>query len=153
MKATKLPAWCRIVREISPALAREFDARATIVGPHAAAAVFAPRLCAEEVEVFVVMLLDAQHRVIALQEVTRGLVNSSLVHPREVFRLAIAMGASSIIVAHNHPSGVLTPSSEDRTVTDALVKAGELLDIPLHDHLIIGLTPNSYTSFATSGLL
>lgn len=151
MHTVSLPAWCRIVREVTPDLAQTFADRPAITGPQDAAAYLAPRLAAEEVEVFVVMALDAQHRVIALQEVTRGLINSSLVHPREVFRLAIALNAASVIVAHNHPSGVLTPSFEDRAVTRQLVDAGELLGIPVHDHLILGLS--GHLSFADSGLL
>ncbi len=147
-----LPAWCRIVREITPDVAAAFDSRPTVRSPGDAAVYFAKRLAAEEVEVFAVMCLDAQSRVISMQEVTRGLVNSSLVHPREVFRLAIAQGASSIIVAHNHPSGILTPSAEDRAVTTSLVDAGKILDIPLHDHLIIGMDGH-YVSFANTGLL
>jgi DNA repair protein RadC len=70
-----------------------------------------------------------------------------------VFRLAVAMGATSLVVAHNHPSGVLTPSAEDKAVTRQLVSAGRLLDIPVHDHLIVGLTPDEYYSFAESGQL
>jgi DNA repair protein RadC len=68
-----------------------------------------------------------------------------------VFRLAIAVGASSIIVAHNHPSGVLTPSPEDIEVTRALVAAGEVLDIPVRDHLIIGLS--GHRSLASDGYI
>ncbi len=151
--ASPLPAWCRIVREVSAEVIADFAGRQPVASPRAAAALVAPRLGAEEVEVFVVVLLDAQHRVIALQEVTRGLINSSLVHPREVFRLAIAAGAAAIIVAHNHPSGILTPSAEDRAVTDMLVAAGRLLDIPVQDHIIVGIDPTTYTSFAERGLL
>jgi DNA repair protein RadC len=138
--SVSLPSWCRIVREVSPDLVDAFAARPTIHSTTNAVAYFAPRLAAEEVEVFVALLLDAQHRVIAAQEITRGLVNSSLVHPREVFRLAIAMNASAVIVAHNHPSNVLTPSPEDRHVTRQLVDAGVLLGIPVLDHLILGVS-------------
>jgi DNA repair protein RadC len=151
MSQVALPAWCRIVREVSPDLASSFAARPAIRGTDDAAAYLTPRLASEEVEVFVALLLDAQHRVIAAQEITRGLVNSSLVHPREVFRLAIAMNASAVIVAHNHPSGVLTPSIEDRQVTRQLIEAGVLLGIPVHDHLIIGLT--GHLSFLQEGYL
>ena len=80
-----------------------------------------------------------------------GILNSSLVHPREVFRLAIAFGAAGIIVAHNHPSGDPTPSADDRAITRQLVDAGRLLDIPVYDHLILGAA--RYLSFAEAGLL
>jgi DNA repair protein RadC len=83
--------------------------------------------------------------------ITRGLLNSSLVHPREVFRAAIAEAAAGIIVVHNHPSGDPTPSAEDRTVTRQLAEAGRLLDLPLYDHVVIG--GDRYLSFATAGLL
>ena len=100
----------------------------------------------------VVLVLDAQHKIIARAEVTRGLVNASLVHPREVFRLAIALGGSSVIVAHNHPSGDPTPSAEDRTVTAQMVAAGRILDIPVHDHIIVA-GDVAYRSFAEDGAL
>src|SRR5439155_386824 len=70
--------------------------------------------------------------------ITRGILNSSLVHPREVFRAAIAEAAAGIIVVHNHPSGDPTPSADDRAVTRQLVDAGRLLDLPVHDHVIVG---------------
>jgi DNA repair protein RadC len=83
--------------------------------------------------------------------ITRGILDSSLVHPREVFRAAIAEAAAGIIVVHNHPSGDPTPSAEDRAVTRQLVAAGQLLDVPLHDHVIIA--GDRFTSFAAQGLL
>ncbi len=109
------------------------------------------RAARELVEVFYVIALNSQSRVIGLQEVTRGILNSSLVHPREVFRLAIAFGAAGIIVAHNHPSGDPTPSADDRAITRQLVDAGRLLDIPVYDHLVLGAA--RYLSFAEAGLL
>jgi DNA repair protein RadC len=83
--------------------------------------------------------------------VTRGLLDSSLVHPREVFRAAISEAAAGIILVHNHPSGDPTPSAEDRAVTRQLVAAGQLLDLPVHDHVIVA--GDRYLSFATAGLL
>lgn len=109
-------------------------------------------LLEEEQEVFVVLALDTKSRVIGQIEVTRGLLDASLVHPREVFRAAIVLGASGIILAHNHPSGDPTPSAEDKAVTRQLVAAGQLMDIPVYDHIIIGES-GKYTSFATAGLL
>lgn len=82
---------------------------------------------------------------------TRGLASTSLVHPREVFRTSIALGASAILLAHNHPSGDPTPSAENRVITDQLVAAGRLLDMPVHDHVIFGA--GRYRSFAEAGLL
>ena len=96
-------------------------------------------------------MLDAQSRPRALHEVTRGTLSSSLVHPREVFRLAVAYNAAGIIVAHNHPSGDPTPSADDRAMTKQLVEAGRVLDIPVYDHVIVG--DERYLSFASAGLL
>ncbi|GAC1653831.1 MAG: hypothetical protein NVS4B3_17220 [Gemmatimonadaceae bacterium] len=114
-------------------------------------AIFGTRLEDLPVEEFHVAILDSQHRLERDVTVTRGILNSSLVHPREVFREAIAERAAAIILVHNHPSGDPTPSPDDRAVTDQMVAAGRLLDIPVHDHVIIGR--GRYTSFAEAGLL
>ena len=127
------------------------DEAAPIRSPRDVVAHFAPRLEDLPVEEFHVAVLDAQHRLERDITVTRGILNSSLVHPREVFREAIAERAAAIILVHNHPSGDPTPSADDRNVTDQLVAAGRLLDIPVHDHVIIGR--GRYTSFAEAGLL
>jgi DNA repair protein RadC len=90
-------------------------------------------------EAFVVILLDAKQRMIGSPRVaTLGLLNSSLVHPRETFRAAVRDGAASVIVAHNHPSGDPTPSKEDIDITRRLVEAGKILGIGVVDHLILG---------------
>jgi DNA repair protein RadC len=114
-------------------------------------AVFAPRLEDLPVEEFHVAVLDAQHRLERDVTVTRGILNSSLVHPREVFREAIAERAASIVLVHNHPSGDPTPSDDDRVITAQLIAAGRLLDIPVRDHVIIGR--GRYVSFLEAGLL
>lgn len=97
-------------------------------------------------EIFVVICLDTKNKVNGIFEVSRGTVNGSLVHPREVFKRAILCNASSIIVAHNHPSGETTPSPEDINITKRLFEAGTLLGIPVIDHIIIGEAP-CYFSF------
>lgn len=122
-----------------------------VSGPLDVYRLFAPRLEDLPVEEFHVAVLDTQHRLERDVTVTRGLLSASLVHPREVFREAIAERAASIILVHNHPSGDPTPSADDRKVTTQLVAAGRLLDIPVHDHVIIGR--GRYASFAESGLL
>lgn len=114
-------------------------------------AAYAPRLEDLPVEEFHVAVLDAQHRLERDVTVTRGILNSSLVHPREVFREAIAERAAAVILVHNHPSGDPTPSADDRVVTEQMVAAGRLLDIPVHDHVIVGR--GRYVSFAEAGLL
>jgi DNA repair protein RadC len=103
------------------------------------------------VEEFRVLALDAQNRITRDMLVTRGTLTGSLVHPREVFRLAIGEAAAGVIVVHNHPSGDPTPSPEDRSVTRQLVEAGRVLDVPVYDHVIVG--GDGYFSFAEAGLL
>jgi DNA repair protein RadC len=106
---------------------------------------------AEVTEVFWILALDSQHNVKAPIVATRGVVNQTLVHPREIFRCAVAAGAVAVVLVHNHPSGDPTPSADDRVVTEQLAAAGRLLDIPVHDHVIIGR--GRYVSFAEAGLL
>jgi DNA repair protein RadC len=112
---------------------------------------YAPRLTDLPAEEFHVLALDSQSGVLRDLLITRGILNSSLVHPREVFRGAIAEAAAGIIVVHNHPSGDPTPSADDRTVTRQLVEAGRVLDLPVYDHVVIGA--GRYVSFAEAGLL
>jgi len=103
------------------------------------------------VEEFHVLALGTQSEVRGTALITRGILNSSLVHPREVFRAAITEAAAGIVVVHNHPSGDPTPSADDRSVTRQLVEAGRLLDLPVYDHVIVG--GDRYVSFAEAGLL
>jgi DNA repair protein RadC len=127
------------------------DEGAPMRSPRDVYAAFASRLEDLPVEEFHVAVLDSQHRLERDIAVTRGILNSSLVHPREVFREAIAERAAAVILVHNHPSGDPTPSADDRAVTEQLVAAGRLLDIPVHDHVIVGR--GRYLSFAEAGLL
>ena len=112
---------------------------------------YAPRLADLPAEEFHVLALDSQSGVLRDLLVTRGLVNASLVHPREVFRGAIAEAAAGVIVVHNHPSGDPTPSADDRAATRQLVEAGRILDLPVYDHVVVG--SGRYVSFAEAGLL
>ena len=145
--------WVRIVRESPTDYEQKVLASADVKmrGPADVHRLLSGRAAVEEQEVFYVVALNSQSRPVAIQEVTRGILNSSLVHPREVFRAAIAFGAAGIIVAHNHPSGDPTPSADDRAVTRQLVDAGRILDIPVYDHVV--LAGNRFTSFAEAGLL
>ncbi|AIE87245.1 DNA repair protein RadC [Fimbriimonas ginsengisoli Gsoil 348] len=92
----------------------------------------------EKREHFVAILLDAKSQVMRVANIHIGTLTASIVGPREVFREAIRDGASSIIVAHNHPSGDPSPSPEDVEVTHKLIEIGQMLDIPVLDHIIIG---------------
>ena len=102
-------------------------------------------------EHFVAFYLDTQNCLIERQTISIGTLNSSLVHPREVFEPALAFHAASIIIAHNHPSGELSPSREDREVTKRLVEAGKIIGIDVIDHII--LSKSSYLSFQQTKIL
>jgi DNA repair protein RadC len=102
-------------------------------------------------EIFKVLLLDSANHILRDVTVSEGILNSSLVHPREVFRPAIMEPASSIILLHNHPSGNPEPSTDDIQITRQIVEASKVIGIPVHVHII--LTANSFTSFAERGFL
>ena len=102
-------------------------------------------------ERFIAFWLNSANRVIGFEVITEGLLNSSLVHPREVFRGAIVATCASIIIAHNHPSGNTEPSAEDLSITKQIAEAGKIVGIPVHDHIIF--TDDSYTSFAERSLI
>lgn len=105
-------------------------------------------------EHFVVLMLNAQNRLVAFHRASTGSLTASLVHPREVFGPALrTLGVASLILVHNHPSGDPTPSQEDTRLTRQLADAGRLLDIAVHDHLIIGNGTGRWVSFAERGLL
>jgi len=114
----------------------------------AAAALLRPCFDGLDREQFVVCGLDAKHAVIGINVVSIGSLSLSIVHPREVFKALILMNAAAVICAHNHPSGDVTPSQEDRVLTKRLREAGELLGIMLLDHLILG---DRCYSFADEG--
>lgn len=131
---------------------------AIIDGAEAAYRYFRPHLGGRETEEFWVLCLNRRNAVRAARKVTSGTATASLVHAREVFREAIRLGSTAIIVAHNHPSGDASPSRADFQVTEALREASEVLDIPLLDHLVIGAPGTGkhgqgFFSFAEAGLL
>jgi DNA repair protein RadC len=119
--------------------------------PADVAGIFIPRIGHLKQEVFAIALLDAAGKYLHSRDITRGIVNASLIHPREVFRIAIKEAAAAVILVHNHPSGQLTPSREDLSITRQLVESGELIDIPVRDHLIIA--GNEYISLKESGYM
>lgn len=110
-----------------------------------------PKLSHLTVEEFHIVILNRKNVVIRTELVTRGTLDSSLVSPREVFKIAIDNRAASIILVHNHPSGNLEPSKEDIKVTEQLYQSGKLLEIPVLDHIIIA--NNYYTSFLERNLI
>lgn len=138
--------------------ALELGRRAASEAPTADAAVRGPadvfrrmgsRLRDLPQEEFHALLLNTRHRVLREVAVTRGILDASLVHPREVFRLAVVEGAAGVILVHNHPSGDPTPSPEDRAVTRQLAEAGRALGIPVLDHVIVG--DGAWRSLAEDG--
>jgi DNA repair protein RadC len=139
----------RVVREHGVSRTRQ----APLSAPSAVAALAAQLIPDDAREHFGVLLLDAQNRLVVYHEVSTGTLSASLVHPREVFGPALrVMGVAAIVLVHNHPSGEPAPSREDLRLTRQLVDAGKLLDITVHDHIILG-TDDAYVSFAERGLL
>jgi DNA repair protein RadC len=106
-------------------------------GPDDVVALVGKRLRGESREHFVTILLNARHEALAVETVSIGSLNASIVHPREVFRPAVLVAAAAIIVAHNHPSGDPEPSEEDLNITRRLAEVGELLGIGVIDSLVI----------------
>lgn len=104
----------------------------------------------DEKEHFVVLIMDTSNQIKTYNLVTMGLIDRSIIHPREVFRPAIIAGATKIIVCHNHPSGQTEPSEDDIAITKKLVDAGEIIGIKIVDHIIIG---NGLYSFLMNGKL
>lgn len=102
-------------------------------------------------EQFIALSLDSRNGLLGYNVASVGSVNASIVHPREVYKSAILLNAAALVVGHNHPSGDPAPSREDREVTRVLSEAGRLLDIALHDHVILGA--DTYFSFRDAGLL
>lgn len=106
----------------------------------------AQRLRDRDQEIFTVVFLNTKHRVLAIEELFRGTIDSASVFPREIVKRALALGAAALIVVHNHPSGVPEPSLEDHRITSDLKAACQLMELRLLDHLVIGA--NTYYSFA-----
>jgi DNA repair protein RadC len=116
-----------------------------ITSPQDIAEMFIPLLKDELKEKFILICLNSANKVIKYDVISIGNLNSSIVHPREIFKAAIENSSASVILMHNHPSGNPEPSSEDISITKKLVEAGKMLDIPVFDHII--LAGNNYTSF------
>ena len=125
------------------AVRKDSEGQPVVVGralgrPSDAASALMALLQDEPSEVFAILCVTTKHRVIAYHEVSRGTIDSTLAHPREVFKAALLANAAAIVVSHNHPSGDPTPSPDDVELTRRLDAAGEVLGIPVLDHIIIG---------------
>jgi len=134
-KATQLKAAAELARRMSPASNGQ---RPVMDSVDAAAVLLRPHLIDKQKEHFVALLLDNRHRLIRMSPIAIGSLSATLVHPRELFKEAIAASAAAVIVAHNHPSGDPEPSDHDVTLTRRLIEAGALLGIEVLDHLIVG---------------
>jgi DNA repair protein RadC len=148
VKAARLVAAFELTRRLR---ARTPGQRLTLSGPEEVYAAFAPLMEDLKREVFRIALLDAQNGLLRDRIVSEGTLSASLVHPREVFKPAILESAASVILLHNHPSGDPTPSREDVRLTRQLADCARLLDLRIHDHVIIGR--GRYLSFAQKGIL
>jgi len=151
-KAVTLVAAFALARTMAKDLQRESPVLET---PEAIVDLLREENRVRQVETFQVILLNTRRRLIRIQEVSQGTLDTILVHPREVFRPAIAAGAAAIILAHNHPSGDPTPSEADIKVTRDLIRAGQLLKIEVLDHIILGRAtqerPKDYASLRELG--
>jgi DNA repair protein RadC len=154
------------VRGLGPAKRAELlavmeIARRALAQPLAAAPVFdsparlkdyvALHLGGLEREVFAVVFLDNQHRLVVMEQLFQGTLNQTSVHPREIVRRALELNAAAVVLAHNHPSGLAEPSRADEFVTQSLRSALQLVDVRVLDHLVVGR--GEVVSFAERGLL
>lgn len=128
-----------------------WDGRKTLIQPREAADIFAAILGNEPVEVFGVLCLTTKHRPICYHELSRGTLDASLIHPRELFKAAFMANAAAVVIAHNHPSGDPEPSPDDIALTERLVAVGRLLGVAVIDHIVIG--DRAYYSFKEGGRL
>ncbi|WGE31407.1 DNA repair protein RadC [Actinobacillus genomosp. 2] len=126
-------------------LAQQMQVRENISEPHLAVMCFQSELESEEREVFMVMFLDNQNRLIKKEKMFYGTINQATIHPREIIKEALKCNAAAIIVAHNHPSGNCTPSESDRALTRKIEMACDLVEIRFVDHIVVG--KGNYFSF------
>ncbi|MEJ9280500.1 MULTISPECIES: RadC family protein [Ureibacillus] len=147
-KAVQLLAAIELGRRLSQ---KQMDSRFTIRSPKDAASFLMPEIGSLQQEHFVALYLNVKNQVIHKQTIFIGSLNSSIVHPREIFKEAVKRSAASIICAHNHPSGNATPSPEDIEVTKRLQEAGFIIGIELIDHIIIG--DHQYVSLKEQGYI
>jgi DNA repair protein RadC len=129
----------------------ELQQRDALTNPQQSRSYLQAQLSQEPREVFAVLFLDSQHRVLSFEKLFYGTLTSASIYPREVVRCCLELGAAAIIIAHNHPSGVAEPSQADRDITVQLQHALQLVDVALLDHIVIG--KGSCSSFSERGWL
>jgi DNA repair protein RadC len=147
-KSAQVTAVLAIVRR---ALGEEVKTRDNLSSPEAVRQYLRLHLAGREREVFVALYLDAQNRLLAMEDLFSGTLTQTSVFPREVVRFALQHNAAAVIFAHNHPSGLAEPSRADELLTQALKQALALVDVKVLDHFIVG--GQSMMSFAERGLL
>lgn len=141
----------QVLQAAQQLLMRKLEGSDVLSSPQAARDFLRVKLGALEHEIFAVLMLDAQHRVIEYVELFRGTVSQTSVYPREVVKESLARNAAALILVHNHPSGVADPSRADELLTKTLAAALQLIDVAVVDHIIIA--GSSLFSFAERGLL
>lgn len=140
------------IKELARRIACKDSAKIEVIhGPEDVYHFAAPHFRNEQKEHFAIMMLNTKNHIIGLRDISIGSLTASIVHPREVFREALKYPVASIILLHNHPSGDPSPSREDIAVTERLVKAGKVMDIPVLDHIVLG--DNRFVSLKEKGLL
>ena len=143
-----LPKRAELGKRIAASMPKE---RSTITGSEDVAKLFMEELRYRKKEHFKSVLVNTKSEIIAVDSVSVGELSSTIIHPREVFQLAIRKSAAAVIFIHNHPSGDPTPSGEDIETTKRLTEAGKLLGIRVLDHVIIG--DGRYASMGAMGLM
>ncbi|WP_032094085.1 RadC family protein [Necropsobacter rosorum] len=130
-------------------LLQQLEISHTFNAPETVRTYLQAELAHKEREVFLVLFLDNQHRLIKKEEMFLGTINSAAVYPREIVKSALTCNAAALILAHNHPSGVAQPSASDRKITETIKQAAELVEIRVLDHFVIG--KGDYFSFSENG--
>jgi len=148
-KAATLMAAFEISRRIESA--NKWFSKTKIISPKDVADIFIPILRDEIKENFIVVCLNSSNRIIKYEVISVGILNSSLIHAREVFKTAFEHNSANIILIHNHPSGNVEPSNEDKSITKKLVEAGKIIDVNVFDHIIIA--GNDYFSFVEKKII
>ncbi len=146
-KAAKILA----VAELSKRISRERVSKTKITSPQTISALLLEEMRYLKKEVFKTVLLDTKNNVISINNVSVGCLDSTVVHPREVFLDAIKSSSAAIILVHNHPSGEVEPSKDDISITNRIIECGKIIGIKVLDHIIIG--NGNYLSFKEKGYI
>ncbi|GKX65112.1 UPF0758 protein [Clostridium sp. TW13] len=146
-KAAQILAICELVKRVN----LQSEKQTKISSPSDAASLVMNKMMHLKQEILKVLLLNKKNIIIGERDVFKGSLDSSIVHPREIFNLAIKNSAASIIICHNHPSGDSTPSKEDVNITLRIKECGNIIGIELLDHLIVG--NNNYVSLKEKGII